>query len=314
MFDVVIAGAGPAGLNAALVLGRARRTVLVCDDGQPRNAGVAEAHGFLSRDGVAPSELRTIGRQELQHYDSVEVRDVGVASARREGEAFVVTLADGRTETARRLLLATGLLDELPPIEGLAPLWGRSAFNCPYCHGWEVRERPIVVLGPDPAAARLALHLTRWSDDVVLVSNGPAELDDSLRALLRLRNVPLREDVIERLEGDGDQLRAVVFASGERLPREAAFLHTPFRQRSDLAEQLGCRLLDDGAVEVNDFGQTSVPGVYAAGDLARRPSLPFPAAQLVLAAGAGALAAVVIDQELLGIDLHAALTAATTTT
>jgi thioredoxin reductase len=303
MLDVVIVGGGPAGLNAALLLGRARRRVLVCDTGAPRNAPVAHLHGFLSRDGLPPSELGRIGREQLGAYGSVELRQVQVEAAgtASDDEGFAVTLADGTREAARRLLLATGVVDQLPAIDGLAGLWGRSVFNCPYCDGWEVRDQPLAVLGTDQRALQLALHLTRWSDDVVWCSNGPlpAPLEEAGRAPLTARGVRLRQEPIVRLEGADGQLARVVFASGEPLERRAAFLHPPTRQRSDLPGQLGCVLLEDGSVSVGDFDQTSVPGVYAAGEMARRPTMPVPGAQVVIAAAEGAIAAVAIDQDLL---------------
>jgi thioredoxin reductase len=302
MLDVVIVGGGPAGLSAALLLGRARRRVLVCDAGAPRNAPVAHLHGFLSRDGLPPGELGRIGREQLGAYGSVELRQVQVEAAgtASDGEGFAVTLADGTREAARRLLLATGVVDELPAIDGLAGLWGRGVFNCPYCDGWEVRDQPLAVLGADQRALQLALHLTGWSDDVVWCSNGPlpAPLEEAGRAPLAARGVRLQQEPIVRLEGTDGQLKRVVFASGGPLERRAAFLHPPTRQRSDLPGQLGCTLLEDGSVSVGDFGQTSVPGLFAAGDMARRPTMPVPGAQVVIAAAEGAIAAVAIDQDL----------------
>jgi thioredoxin reductase len=307
MLDVVIVGGGPAGLNAALLLGRARRRVLVCDTGAPRNAPVAHLHGFLSRDGLPPSELGRIGREQLGAYGSVELRQVQVEAAgtASDGEGFAVTLADGTREAARRLLLATGVVDQLPAIDGLAGLWGRSVFNCPYCDGWEVRDQPLAVLGADQRALQLALHLTGWSDDVVWCSHGPlpAPLQEAGRAPLAARGVRLREEPIAGLEGADGQLARIVLATGEAVERRAAFLHPPTRQRSDLPGQLGCVLLEDGSVSVGDFGQTSVAGVFAAGDMARRPTMPVPGAQIVIAAAEGAIAAIAIDQDLLLNDL-----------
>jgi thioredoxin reductase len=217
----------------------------------------------------------------------------------REAERFTVTLADGSSEQARRLLLATGLADQLPPVPGLPERWGRGVFNCPYCDGWEVRERPLAVLAADARNLRLALQLTRYSPDVLLCGNGADELDDDARGLLAANKVQLRAEPIARLEGgDGRPLR-IVFADGEPVARAAAFLHAPTRQASDLPSELGCTLGEDGAVLVDDLGQTSVPGVFAAGDLARRPSMPLPGAQVVIAAAEGAVAAVAIDQQLL---------------
>src|SRR6266536_1182932 len=282
MLDVVIVGGGPAGLSAALILGRARRNVLLCDSGQPRNAGVHAMHGFLSRDGTDPAALRQTGRDQLRAYPTVQMR-----------------ATDGTTEQARRLLLATGVADQLPPIPGLAQLWGRGVFNCPYCDGWEVRDQPLAVLASDLRNFQLALQLTRWSPDVLLASNGPAGLDDDARRLLAAHSVQLREEPIARLDGGDGRLGRIVLATGEPVARAAAFLHAPTRQRSDLPRQLGCTLLEDDSVMVDDLGQTSVPGVFAVGDMARRPSMPVPGAQVIIAAAEGAIAAVAIDQMLL---------------
>jgi thioredoxin reductase len=297
-FDFIIVGAGPAGLQAALTLGRARRRVLMCDSGEPRNAVTGVLHGFVSRDGIDPAELRRIAADELRRYPTVELRTVAVETARRVDGGFGVTLAEGVEEAAGKLILASGVVDDLPPIAGLEALWGRAAFHCAYCDAFERSDRPVAVIESGVAAGLYAMQLGHWSADVVLCTNGPAELSEEDRARLSARGIALRAEAIARLEADGDGVR-IVFADGPTLARHVIFIRPPTRQRSDLAAQLGCNALDDGSIEVNDFGQTSVPGVYAAGDMARRPTMPFPAAQAIHAASHGGIAAVAADRELL---------------
>jgi thioredoxin reductase len=302
MFDVIIAGGGPAGLEAALILGRARRRVLLCDTGEPRNAVTGVMHGFLSRDGLDPAELRRIAVDELGRYPTIELRPVAVAAARPASSGFTVSLADGSQETADRLILATGVVDELPDMPGLDELWGRAVFHCSYCDAFERSDQPLAVIDTAATAGFYALQLSGWSPDVVLCTNGPAEIPEEERAGLSARGIALREESIVRLESDGDGAR-IVFDDGPPLHRQAIFLRPPTRQRSDLAAQLGCNAFDDGSIEVNDFGQTTVPGVFAAGDMARRPAMPFPAAQAIHAASAGGIAAAVADMELAGRQL-----------
>jgi thioredoxin reductase len=221
---------------------------------------------------------------------------VGVEAA--DGE-FALVLAGGHRVQARRLLLATGVLDELPAIAGLTERWGHGVVHCPYCHGWERRDLPLAVLALDEAGVRQAIHLRRFSSDVVLCLGADFELDDELRKLLATGDVTVREQLLVGVGGDGASVQWLDFADGSRLDRSALFVHASLRQRSGLPTELGCQILDDGAVEINDLGQTSVPGVYAAGDMARRPALPLAGAQVILAAAEGTLAAIVIDQELL---------------
>jgi thioredoxin reductase len=305
MYDVIIAGGGPAGLEAALILGRARRRVLLCDSGEPRNTVTGVVHGFLSREGVDPAELRRIARDELARYPSVELRDVAIEMVRAEDDRFTATLADGTEETAAKLFLATGLVDELPQIPGLEELWGRRAFHCAYCDGFERSDQPIGVIDSGDSAGFYGLQLSNWSPDVVLCTNGGDALPAEDRARLSVRGVQVRSEPIESLGAEADGVR-IAFAAGEPLRRHTIFIRPPTHQRSDLAARLGCNALDDGSVEVNDFGQTSVPGVYAVGDMARRPALPFPAAAVIHAASAGGIAAVVADRELLWAEVEEA--------
>lgn len=298
MLDTVIVGGGPAGLAGALTLGRVRRETLLIDSGEPRNAASPAMHNFLSRDGMPPEELRAVARAQLAEYPSVRVRQAAVRAARgtRDG-GFEVTLDGGETVRARRLLLATGLVDELPPIPGLRDAWGRAVLHCPYCHGYEVRDAPLAALGSTPDRARMALHLTRLSGDVALCTNGESPLDADTRRKLADGGVELREEPIERVEEEGSSVR-LVFAEGRPLVRRAVFVQSRTRQRSALAAELGCSLLEDGIVEVDDFGRTTVAGVWAAGDMARRRSMPMPTSTVIAAAAGGAIAAARIDQEL----------------
>lgn len=304
MYDVVIAGGGPAGLNAALLLGRVRRRVLLADSGQPRNAVSAAVHGFYSRDGDNPAAVRRHAREQLAAYPAVRLADTEVESAAPAGDGFEVTLAGGETAQARRLLLATGLADELPEIEGLARLWGRAVYHCPYCHGWESRDQPVAVLGGDDQAAHLALNLARLGCDVVLCAGGPLAASGAARGALAAAGIGVCEDLVLSVDGVPGHYVRLSLAPGWTLERRALFVHPAWRQRSDLAARLGCAVLDDGAVGVDELGQTSVPGVYAAGDMCRTPAMPTPAAQVIMAAAAGARAAVMIDQEMLFTDSY----------
>jgi thioredoxin reductase len=304
MFDVMIVGGGPAGLNAALLLGRVGRPVLLADAGEPRNASSTEVHGFLSRDGADPAELRGIAVDELARYPSIQLRDTTVTTATRTSDGFEVTTAEGTVESTRRLLLATGVVDQLPPVDGLAALWGRGVYHCPYCHGWEARGQQIIVLGGDDPAAQLALNLARLDCDVILCSNGSLQASDPVRAALAARHISVCEDLVLNVEGQPGQYVRLQLSPGWSMERRALFIHPRPRQRSPLAQQMGCTLLDDGSVQVDELGHTSVAGVYAAGDMCRTPAMPLPAAQVIMAAAQGARAAVVIDQELLRADTY----------
>lgn len=301
-YDVAIAGGGPAGLAAALMLGRVLRRVLVCDTRQGRNATVAKSHGYFTRDSISPDELVRTGREQLQPYSNVELCDTSVDEAQPDAGEFVARLGDGRRITARRLLLATGLVDDLPEVDGLVEVWGRTAFHCPYCDGWETQGKAVAILADDEGAVRLAMQLVRFTPDVTVYSNG-ASIEASVSALLAAHRIDFRTDAIARIERSGEQVRGVGLASGETFPCDRIFVATAHRQRSDLADRLGCAFLEDGTVQVNDFGQTSVPGVYAAGDMARRAAFPFALAQIMFAAASGQLAAGAIDQELLLTDV-----------
>ena len=298
MLDVVIAGAGPAGLSAALVLGRCRRRVLLCDNGHPRNEAAATLHGYLTRDGIEPVEFLRLGRRELEQYETVEVRDATVTAAECVSGAFVTTL-DGREQVrSRKLLIATGVRDNVPEVEGLRTLYGRSIFHCPYCDGWEVQDQPIAIYGRGERGYGLSLELTAWSRDLVLVTDGPAELDDSQRDRLSRNGITVREERVNRVEGEDGILQRIVFAHGEPLERRAMFFTTGQSQQSELAVSLGCEFNDKGTVRTGKYETTHLRGLFVAGDASRAVQW------VIVAASEGAEAAFAINSDLIKEDLR----------
>jgi thioredoxin reductase len=300
-FDVVIVGGGSAGLSAALVLSRARRRVLVVDSGSPRNAPTTQMHGYLSRDGLAPSELVSIGRAEIAVYGATVLDAEVTAVATDGGAGFRVRVSGGREISARRLLLATGLHDVLPDIAGLRERWARDVLHCPYCHGWEVRDQPLGVIGDSPEAVRYAQIVRQWADDVVYFTP-PMLLTPVERDELVARAIGIVEGSVARvLVDDDDRLRGVELDDGRIVPRRALFVPPRFVPHNDLLLELGCRLDADGWVVVDPTGRTSVPGVWVAGNLAN------PRAQVITAAGEGSAAAIALNADLVDDDVRNAV-------
>jgi thioredoxin reductase len=297
-YDAVIVGAGPAGLSAAILLGRCRRQTLVCDSGEYRNARSEAIHAFIGRDGTHPDLLRERGRGELASYPSVELRDIAVHTARKTQTGFDVELADGQEIHCRVLLLATGVVDELPPLPGLDRCYGRSVFHCPYCDGWEQRDQPIAVYGRGHRGAGLALELTTWSRDLILCTDGSDELDDRDRDRLARNGIAVEERRIAELCADDGQLSAVRFVDGALLPRRAMFFITGQRERSGLAAALGCVFNAEGTVQTGENESTNVARLFVAGDASRRAQLA------IVAAAEGAQAASAINAVLLREDLQ----------
>ncbi|QIX61348.1 NAD(P)/FAD-dependent oxidoreductase [Hymenobacter sp. BT18] len=299
-FDAIIVGGGSAGLSAALTLGRSCRRVLVCSSGPPRNAPSPGVHSFFTRDGTKPAELLRLGRQELAAYPTVSFREALVTAITPEPDtqSFTLTMAPERggpsvTCTTRKVLLATGVADDLPPIPGMRELWGNGVLHCPYCHGWEVQGQRLAVYGRGKTGWGLVQLVSRWSRDVILCTDGPAGITEHGRQRLRRLGISVREEKILRLEGTvKGQLKRIVFDSGEPLARDAVFLHAEQRQRSTLAEETGCRILKSGAVWTDKKGQTTQKGIYAAGDTTPAPQ------QAIIAAAEGSLAAIALNEAL----------------
>jgi thioredoxin reductase len=288
--DVVIVGGGPAGLSAALVLGRARKKVLLCDAGVPRNAAAEHIQGFVTRDGTPPAEFRSIGREQLQPYD-VECQNTRVRSVERIGSRFQVLLEGGRTVETRRVLLATGMVDEVPELPGYRELWGKSIFQCPYCHGWEVRDQAFGVLATAEPFLDFGLFLTGWSQDVVVFTDGALAVPAEQRLRLERAGVRLEERRIRQLLARDGHLHAVELEDGARVARQVLFARPPQHQ-TQLVRQLGLALNEQGFVRVDEHKATSVQGVHAAGDL----TTPLQGA--LIAAAEGAMAGYMMNHAL----------------
>jgi thioredoxin reductase len=292
MFDVIIIGGGTAGLSAALVLGRALRSTLVVQAGPPRNAPSPEAHSLFTRDGTPPAQLLELGRAQLAPYETVAIRGTHARAVTGAAGGFTVAVDDGAELPARRVLLAVGVRDELPPIDGMAELWGRGVLHCPYCHGWEVRGGPLAVHARGAGAMEFVPLLLQWSRDLLLCTDGdPGLSPDDLAALAR-HGVRVVQTPLARVEGDA-HLERIVFADGRVEPRRALFIRPPQRVGSDIPAQLGCDMTEAGHISVGPDQQTSVRGVYAAGDATT------PMQQLVAAAASGAAAAGMINRDLI---------------
>ncbi|MDQ3158415.1 MAG: NAD(P)/FAD-dependent oxidoreductase [Actinomycetota bacterium] len=299
-FDVVVVGGGAAGLSAALVLSRARRKVLVVDSRTPRNAPAAHMHGFLSRDGMPPGDFLAVGRDEVKGYAGEILEGVVTELVPNGRSAFWVLLADGQRVSARRLLVATGLRDELPNIPGLRDRWALDVLHCPYCHGYEVRDQQLGVLGGSPEAVRYAQIVRQWTHDVVFFAQA-GTLTAVDRSELVARAIGVVEGTVKQLQVKDDHLCGVEMDNGLTVPRDALFVPPHFIPNSNLLIGLGCDLDAQGWVVTDNSGHTSVPGVWVAGNLAN------PRAQVITAAGEGSTAAIALNAHLVEEEVRTAV-------
>ena len=306
-YDVVVVGGGAAGLGGALMLGRSRRSVLVVDAGEPRNAPASGVHGFLTRDGMDPAALLRAGREEVVGYGA-RVIDGRVASAERVEEGFTVTLEDGRRAGARRLLITTGLVDELPNVPGVRERWGRDVLHCPYCHGWEVRDLPIGVLASGPVAVHQALLFRQLTEDLTLFLHTAPEPTGEELEKLAARGIAVVEGEVAALEVHEDRLTGVRLQNGEVIPRGAVVVGPRFAARAGMLAGLGLELTTHPSgmgehVEAGAMGLTSVPGVWVAGNVTD------PTAQVLASTNAGAMAGAAINADLMAEDTREAVAA-----
>ncbi len=288
MYDAIVVGGGPAGLSAALLLARSRRRVLLCDAGKQRNRFSDAMHGYLTRDGISPAEFLRIAYDEVLQY-GVEVKHCTVKAGQIREHGFTVTLEDDTSFDARKLLIATGVQDQLPAIPNIDAFYGKSVHHCPYCDGWEHRDGRIAVYASKPG---LAFSMKTWSSDVVLLTDGPARFTGADRKRLDSLAIRVVKRKIARLEGKGSRMTHVVFDNGESLARDALFFSTGQHQACSLVTDLGCILNNKGTVDTNRMEMSEIPGLYVAGDASKDVQL------VIVAAAEGAKAAIAINTAL----------------
>lgn len=292
IYDSIVIGGGPAGLSAALILGRSLRRTLVFDSGEYRNAPANAVHGFLAQDGVAPNTLRQRGREDLSSYDTVTYQQTTVENIDQSGDEFVVAVSDGRTITTRTVILATGVKLELPSIDGLADLWGSTVIQCPYCHGWEIRNETHAVYAPRPEVMAYTAIIDNWSGELTLLTDGNSWLNKEHRDRLAANDVKVDEKAIAAIKGN-DKEATVVFKNGEQLTVSALWIvPDDVHQRSPLADALGCSFTDHGLIETDGHSRSSIDGVYVAGDMSREHQL------VSFAVGDGAMAGTMANIDL----------------
>ncbi|WP_167278903.1 NAD(P)/FAD-dependent oxidoreductase [Paenibacillus lupini] len=299
LYDCAIIGGGPAGLNAALVLGRARRSVILFDDNKPRNAVTHESHGFITRDGVKPEEFRRLAHADISKYPSVQLARTKVVDMVKRGHSlFLVQTSAGEVFQARTIILAIGLKEKLPNITGVTDYYGTSLFSCPYCDGWELRDQPLAVISENESHRySMASMVYNWSKDLIICTNGVGSFDHQQRAKLHSRGIRLYEQRIAGFKGKSGRLQKIVFVDGTEVARTGGFVTSNWHLAIRFAEKLGCRVNESGGLAIDDYGKTTVEHVYTAGDAAT-----ISPAQLIVAAAGGSKAAMSVNTALTHLD------------
>ncbi|SFX71765.1 Thioredoxin reductase [Bacillus altitudinis] len=291
LLDCAIIGGGPAGLSAALVVGRGRKQVIVFDDELPRNRVTQESHGFITNDGMTPFEIRQTGEADLQKYPNIQIKRSRINDIQKREEFFTLLTHEGDTFEAKKIILATGLQDILPEIEGIHDVYGKTLFSCPFCDGWELKDKALALIAENQRALHMAKLLSNWTKDLIVFTNGHGLAEED-KSLLTEHSIQVIDVPIVSIDHDNGELRSLQLANGETVKREGGFVASEFKQSAPFAEKLGCQMTKNAGIETDILGRTTVSGVFACGDNLGGP------AQLVLAAAAGSQAGMGVIHEL----------------
>jgi len=287
ILDCAVIGGGPAGLNAALVLGRSRRKTILFDDNKPRNTVTSESHGFITRDGINPQELKRIAQEELSNYPDVRTEKQRVHRINKENSLFKVETESGKVYSAKKIILATGFQEVLPDIPQVKDFYGKSLFNCPFCDGWELRDRPLAVITDDPKALHLAKLVSNWTDDLIVFTNGKEVISPEEQELLKSKDIRINEKKIAAFIGEEGMLEKIQFEDGTSVLREGGFITTEWIQAASFKSSLEYTLNELSGIETDSWQRTKTEGVFACGDT--RIAGP---SQLIIAAAEGCTAAI----------------------
>lgn len=293
ILDCVVIGGGPAGLNAALVLGRSRRKTILFDDNKPRNAVTSETHGFITRDGINPQEFKKIGQEELGRYPDVKIENQRVHRINKENTLFQVETENGEIYSAKKLILATGFKEDLPDIPGVKEFYGKSLFSCPFCDGWELSDRPLAVIANDQKAVHMAKLVSNWTNDLIIFTNGSKVLSLEEQELLKSKGIGINEKKIAALFGEKGMLKKIQLEDESAVLREGGFIATEWKQAASFDSSLEYTLNEQGGIATDSRQRTNTEGVFACGDT--RIAGP---SQLIIAAAEGSMAALSVIGEL----------------